>query len=828
MSNAEQWVGGIDRASAVDFVRPAGGGGEMPLVRVIESGATGDVTAQFALRLSGVSYSGSVLDGTNKLDAERYGSMRYVASLLDGLRGSQTIEVVCIISRQGGRGLQNEFKIIGTAEKRRREDSIEETVSLFESVNVVLKTMKSEYQFAMIDAREGFEDDAGGCLWSAVIEPATSTIFEKDRRSIGFVTQRQGVRGQTSIVLPTLPGKRIHDYLDSLYCGASGRSKSLRLALRVSPVRLDAAQQASVERMVKGLKEGHRIVCKTESGQEEDLESQAQIAKVIASLDPWVRDPCGYRISCRVNSDRALPASLLSMIGKEVFGDCRLSSQYTGPAGQKGSGARELESESVATVDLGGCLHKTSAHAPLFPSARVLSEAGFKREYSGGIPAFASEGILLGRCGTDLRAESVFYPRDDRAKHCYIIGASGTGKSTLLYNMIMQDIVNGEGVTLIDPHGDLYTDVLGSIPKDRLGDVVLVNPCDFEYATGINFLETSNSAYRSVEMNFIINEMMCIFDRLYDLRTTGGPIFEQYMRNALGLIMDADPEGGTLMDVPVVFEDDSFRKKLLAKCRNVIIKNFWKKQALKAGGDAALANIAPYITSKLNQFTTNALLRPIIGQPKSTINFRTILDEGKILLVNLSKGLLGQLDTMLLGMLIIGKIFSSAMSRVSIPKEQRRQMFLYVDEFQNFTTESVAHLLSESRKFGIALTLANQNLGQLSSGHARHNILDSVLGNVGTMLMFRMGILDADRMAPYARPAYRAQDLQELPDYHVISRMLAHNVPQRPFVFNTLPVGPKNTSRDLQEIIDHLRRRYSTPTYEVESQIIARYSLGEE
>ncbi|MEN6616535.1 MAG: type IV secretory system conjugative DNA transfer family protein [Syntrophorhabdus sp.] len=400
--------------------------------------------------------------------------------------------------------------------------------------------------------------------------------------------------------------------------------------------------------------------------------------------------------------------------------------------------------------------------------------------------------------------------------------------STLLYNMIMQDIVNGEGVTLIDPHGDLYTEVLGSIPKERYGDVVLVNPCDFEYATGINFLETSKTRYRSVEMNFIINEMMCIFDRLYDLRTTGGPIFEQYMHGALGLIMEADPEGATLMDIPVIFEDDVFRKKLLKKCTNVIIKNFWTKQALKAGGDAALANIAPYITSKLNQFTTNDLLRPIIGQRKSTINFRTILDEGKILLVNLSKGLLGQLDTMLLGMLIIGKIFSSAMSRVAVPKERRRQMFLYIDEFQNFTTDSVSHLLSESRKFGIALTLANQNLAQLSSGFGRNSILDSVLGNVGTVLIFRTGILDSDRMAHYVRPAYTAADLQELPDFHVISRMLAHNVPQKPFVFNTLPVNAKNTSYDLPEIIDHLRKKYSTPSYEVESQIIARYNFNGE
>ena len=797
---------------------------EPPFISVVEDPGTGRAKAQFALKLSGVHYCTEPgMPPAAKRNA--LSSMRYVSSLLDGLTGPQALEVICSVNRTPGRGVKNEWTLIGTASGGQRQECIDGASDLYESVNVVLKTMRSEYQFATLRNARDLEDDATACPCTVTLEPETLTVSVTDRGSIGFINKRADDSEKRSVTLPMVPGKPHRQYLDSVYCGAAGGQGNIRLSINIEAVALDDDEQAAINDLLRAVRSGQRIRM-IAADRDDDVTDQALTARIVALLEPWARDPYGYRVRCKVDSDRPLPASLLSMIGTDVFRDGRIYPRY-----EENDGAVQedgAEQGNIPAVDLAGCFHRSSPQIALFPSARVLSETGFKKEYCSGSPALASDGILLGRCGADIRAESVFYPREDRAKHCYIIGASGTGKSTLLYNMIMQDIVNGEGVTLIDPHGDLYTEVLESIPKDRYGDVVLVNPCDFEYATGINFLETSNSRYRSVEMNFIINEMMCIFDRLYDLRTTGGPIFEQYMRGALGLIMEADPEGATLMDIPVVFEDDVFRKKLLKKCTNVVIKNFWTKQALKAGGEAALSNIAPYITSKLNQFTTNALLRPIIGQRRSTINFRTILDEGKILLVNLSKGLLGQLDTMLLGMLIIGKIFSSAMSRVAEPKERRRQMFLYVDEFQNFTTESVSHLLSESRKFGIALTLANQNLAQLSSGFGRNSVLDSVLGNVGTVLMFRTGILDSDRMAHYVRPAYTAADLQELPDFHVISRMLAHNVPQRPFVFNTLPVNAKNTSHDLPQIIDHLRRKYSTPSYEVESQIIARYNYNGE
>ncbi len=792
MRNVEINSDEINQETVKEFMRHEGGA--VPFVRVIEDDDRGTVKAQFALRLTGVDYRGNYNNGTSTNNADRYTSMRYISSILDGLRGSQSLEILCSIARKPGGGPQNEWKIVGTARETTNERTIKGAIGLFESVDVVPKTMKSEYQFAPVNDDQGFETEGGDYMLSTTIKPTDVTISEKDRRPIGFLTHEPASHEQTSVVLPMPPSKHIHGYLDSLYCSAPGGIKNARLILSITPVLLGTTEQATIERMLNGLETGRRIMHRIDDGKEEELESQAQIAEVIGSLEPWAKDPSGYRVCCRVHADRPLPASLLSMIGKEVFPDCRVYLRPTGITGQKEHAIVPDESQPVPAVNLGGCFHKTFAPVPLFPSAKVLAESGFRRQYGSGTHPGTSDGILLGRNGLDARADGVYHPRGDRAKHCYIIGASGTGKSTLLYNMIMQDIENGEGVALIEPHGDLYAQVLESIPMNRYNDVVIVNPCDSANCVGINFLECGNSPYRSVEMNFIINEMIRIVDRLYDLGKTGGPMFEQYMRNTLALLMEADPENATLIDVPRVFEDDDFREGLIAKCRNQLVRNFWTKQALRVGGDASLSNMAPYITSKLNQFTTNALLRPIIGQPVSAISFRNILDEGKILLVNLSKGLLGELDTQLLGMLIIGKIFSSAMGRVAVPIERRRRMFLYIDEFGSFVTDTVAHLLSESRKFGISLILANQNFSQLAAGHSRNNVLDSVLGNISTLIMFRMGVPDAEKMQPYVKPDFTMGDLQELPDFHVIARMLVHNFPQKPFVFNTMAMNVKKKS----------------------------------
>ncbi|MEK7513046.1 MAG: DUF87 domain-containing protein, partial [Patescibacteria group bacterium] len=296
-------------------------------------------------------------------------------------------------------------------------------------------------------------------------------------------------------------------------------------------------------------------------------------------------------------------------------------------------------------------------------------------------PNAPKEGIVLGENRFRGERRPIRMLAADRLRHLYIIGQTGTGKSVLLNNLSTQDIERGEGVCVIDPNGDLFDDVLRKVPKSRIEDLIIIDPADLERPVGLNMLEYDPRFPE--QKTFIVNEMLSIFNTLYDMKTAGGPIFEQYMRNALLLLMDDPQDAFTLLEVPRVLSDAPFRRRLLAKCRNVVVKDFWEKEAEKASGEAALANTVPYITSKFNTFIANDYVRPIIAQPKSTLNFREMLDRGRIVLVNLSKGKIGDLNSSLLGMVIIGKLTMAAFSRADVPSDRRRDFYLYVDEFQN-------------------------------------------------------------------------------------------------------------------------------------------------
>ncbi len=392
------------------------------------------------------------------------------------------------------------------------------------------------------------------------------------------------------------------------------------------------------------------------------------------------------------------------------------------------------------------------------------------------------EGIVLGENIYRGQTKEIRVKRDDRRRHTYIIGKSGVGKSVLLANMAAQDIINGEGVCVIDPHGDLIKDVINRIPPERAEDVVLFSPADIERPLALNLLEY-DPKYPE-QKTFVINEMIKIFDKLYDLKSTGGPIFEQYMRNSMLLIMSDPATGSTLMEIPKVLANPEFRKIKLEKCNDQTVVDFWKQEAEKAGGDAALANVVPYITSKLNQFISNDTMRPIIGQQKSSFNIREIMDKKKILLVDLSKGQVGELNAYLLGMILVGKILMSALSRTDIPKEKREDFYLYIDEFQNFTTDSICSILSEARKYGLNLIIAHQYLGQLVKGQDE-SIKDAVFGNVGTWIVFKIGSEDAEIIQKEFNPVFNQYDLINVENATAYVKLLINNTPSRPFSMHT-------------------------------------------
>jgi len=319
------------------------------------------------------------------------------------------------------------------------------------------------------------------------------------------------------------------------------------------------------------------------------------------------------------------------------------------------------------------------------------------------------------------------------------------------------------------------------------------------------------------QKTFIINELINIFDKLYDLHLTGGPIFEQYTRNALLLLMDDPEEQATLMEVPKVMADSEFRGRLLSKCKNIVVKDFWEKEAEKAGGEAALQNLTPYITSKFNTFIANDYMRPMIGQARTTINFREIIDSGKILLVNLSKGRLGDINSSLLGLIIVGKIVMASFSRVDMPQEQRRDFYLYIDEFHNFTTESIYTILSEARKYRLCLTIAHQFIGQL-----QEKIRDAVFGNVGSLAVFRVGADDAKYLVIQFDPVFSETDLVNIDNFNVYLKLLVRGQTTKPFNIQTFP--PTKGSEDIVKICRELSRlKYGREREQVEEEIVKRW-----
>ncbi len=406
----------------------------------------------------------------------------------------------------------------------------------------------------------------------------------------------------------------------------------------------------------------------------------------------------------------------------------------------------------------------------------------------------------------------------DRARHFYVIGKSGTGKSVFLQSLAVQDITAGRGVCVIDPHGDLVDDILARVPASRADDVIIFDPTDTERPQGLNLLEY-DPRYPE-QKTFVINEFVKILEKLYDLKQTGGPMFEQYLRNALLLLMEDTASGATLMEVSKVLADPEYRKYKLSRCHNPVVYDFWVKEAQKAGGDAALANMVPYITSKLNQFVANDFMRPIIGQQVSAFNFRSVMDGQKILLVRLSKGKLGDLNAYLLGLVIVGKILMAALSRTDVPQDQRKDFYLYIDEFQNFITDSISVILSEARKYRLNLTVAHQYIGQLVQG-GDTRIRDSVFGNVGTIASFRVGVEDAEFLAKEFAPVFTSYDLINIELFHAYLKLLINNTPSRPFNLRVPPPTPGSPQQGAS-LREMSRSRYGRPRAEVESEIVER------
>ena len=393
----------------------------------------------------------------------------------------------------------------------------------------------------------------------------------------------------------------------------------------------------------------------------------------------------------------------------------------------------------------------------------------------------------------------------DRRKHLYIIGKTGMGKTTLLENTAIQDIRDGKGVGIVDPHGEFAEKMLDFVPSNRVNDVVYFNPADLNYPIAFNVIEKVDPEYR----HLVASGLVGVFKKIW--AETWGPRLEYVLRNAILALLEYP--GSTLLGIMRILIDKDYRQKVLDKIKDPVIKSFWLNEFSKYRGNFEVEAIAP-IQNKVGQFLTSPLIRNIVGQTKSAINIREVMDKEKILIMNLSKGRIGEGNSALLGAMLITRIQLAAMSRVDVPEEEREDFYLYVDEFQNFATEAFATILSEARKYRLDLILAHQYITQMEE-----KVRDAVFGNVGTMVSFRVGAADAEYLEKEFAPEFMAQDLVNLDFANIYLKLMIDGLASRPFSATTLPPTPKSEESHRDKIIKISRERYASQRQEVEEKI---------
>ena len=398
---------------------------------------------------------------------------------------------------------------------------------------------------------------------------------------------------------------------------------------------------------------------------------------------------------------------------------------------------------------------------------------------------------------------------NDRTRHFYVIGKTGTGKTTLLENMAIQDIQKGKGLAIVDPHGEFAEKMLDFIPPNRVNDVIYFNPSDLEYPIAFNAIEKVDPEYRHLVASGLMGVFKKIWPDVWSAR------MEYILHNSVLALLEYP--GSTLLGINRILADKEYRKKVVDRLTDPSVKSFWVNEFAKYPDRFREEAVAP-IQNKVGQFISSPLIRNIIGQTKTAIDFRGVMDSGKIMIMNLSKGKVGEDASKLLGALCITKLQLAAMSRVNVPEEDRRDFYLYVDEFQNFVTESFANILSEARKYRLSLILAHQYIDQLVQGE-NSVVKDAVFGNVGTLATFRVGAADAEFLEKEFEPEFMQNDLVNLGFASVYLKLMIDGMASRPFSANTLPPIKTDEKSQRDKIIKVSRERYASKRADVELKI---------
>ncbi|OHA15855.1 MAG: hypothetical protein A3H57_04115 [Candidatus Taylorbacteria bacterium RIFCSPLOWO2_02_FULL_43_11] len=625
--------------------------------------------------------------------------------------------------------------------------------------------------------------DGEGAAIQFVIKPAKSEYSSKWKKALSEL--EKGVPTYTAVDVPFTVGGKIMKVISELVSPTEKKKKN-----KDEPNELPKTDQTAIENVK--VKIGSPIILSTVRviASANDTASAREIMSHIEAAFAQFENAGWNRLTFR-----------------EMFGGKlrRLLHEFSW---RMFSSREEIP---INIKELTTLMHFPTSHMKAMSPELKKAEAGVSPAPTG----LPESGTLIGVNKARGEETKIFVTEEDRLRHFYVVGQTGTGKTTLLKNMIVQDIERGAGVCMIDPHGSDIEDVLAQIPKSRYEDVIYFDPSYVERPMGLNMLEFDRR-YPEQKI-FVVNEMLSIFEKLFDLKQTGGPMFEQYFRNSVLLALEDPDSGSTLLDVARVLSNKAYRDYKISKCVNPIVIQFWKEVAEKAGGEASLQNIVPYVTSKFDNFLANDIMRPIIAQQKSSFNLREVMDSKKILLVNLAKGRLGELNSHLLGLVIVGKILMAALSRVDSLGSPLPNFYLYIDEFQNVTTDSISVILSEARKYKLGLNIAHQFIGQLTD-----KIKGSVFGNVGTIASFRVGPEDAEFLEKQFTPVFSARDVMNLNNRNAYVRLLAHGRPVRPFNMETLAPKEGNIG-NIAKLKQLSYLKYGRDRIGVEAEIMERY-----
>ena len=468
-----------------------------------------------------------------------------------------------------------------------------------------------------------------------------------------------------------------------------------------------------------------------------------------------------------------------------------------------------LNSTELATL-----FHLPAQHA--IPTSQLERQATKQVE---GPAKLVTEGVLLGVNEFRGGKKEIKLSENDRRRHTYVIGSTGMGKSVLLTNVAYQDMLAGRGFAFIDPHGDAAELLMSKVPEDRIDDVIYFDPADIEHPVGMNMFEFTSEDQK----DFIVQEGINMLVSLFDPSNQGffGPRGQHMFRNAALLLM-SDPNGATFIDIPQCFTDPEFVKNKLKYVTDKAVYDYWTKEFPASQKSNEAGEVITWFTSKWGPFLSNTIMRNILGQTKSGFNIREIMDKKKIFLVNLSKGRLGDINSQLLGMILVMKFQAAAMSRADIPEDERKDFCLFVDEFQNFATESFESILSEARKYRLNLFLANQFMTQLTD-----KIREAILGNVGTIMAGRLGVTDADLMEKAFSPVFKAEDLTKQGNYQAIAKVMMYNLPSAPFTMSLVPPMGEANPQLLETMKAYSAAKYAKTREEVEKEIKARWQAEE-